>query len=368
MVKLMLQVTLIPGDGIGPEITEAMLRCVEATGIKIRWDKLCAGAEALEKYGTPLPQNIIDSFKKTRIILKGPITTSFGTGFRSVTVALRQMFNLYANVRPAKTFPGVESRYSNIDLVVVRENTEGAYSGIEFEKNSPELKELIQLLKRTHKIELEENTGASLKTISAKASNRIVKFAFEYASQNDRRKVTCVHKSNILKFSDGLFLEEARKVARSYPNIEYDEKVVDNMAMQLVQKPEDYDVLVTPNLYGDILSDLAAGLVGGLGLLSGANIGSGYAMFEPVHGSAPKYAGMNKVNPTAMINSAIMMLRHIKRLREADILEKATMSVIREGIKVTYDLYKKGSGSPAGTREMADEIIRQIEIIKRKGD
>lgn len=364
----MVKVTLIPGDGIGPEITEATLKCVEATGANIKWDKVLAGATALEKYGTPLPKETVESFRKTRVLLKGPITTSFGTGFRSVTVALRQTFDLYANVRPAKSVEGVESKYKNIDLVIIRENTEGSYSGIEFQQNSLQLKELIQLLKRTHNITLDESTAVSLKTISVKASQRIVKFAFDYALQNNRRKVTCVHKSNIHKFTDGLFLEEARKIAQSYPNIVYDEKVVDNMAMQLVMKPEEYDVLVTPNLYGDILSDLAAGLVGGLGLLSGANIGSEYAMFEPVHGSAPKYAGMNKVNPTAMINSAIMMLKHLKMLREADLLEKATLKVINEGVKVTYDLYSKPDGSPAGTMEMADEIIRQIELMKNKGE
>ncbi len=364
----MVKVTLIPGDGIGPEITEAMLKCVEATGADIQWEKVLAGSAAMEKYGVPLPEETITSFKKTRVLLKGPITTSFGTGFRSVTVALRQTFDLYANVRPAKSIEGVESKFKNVDLVIIRENTEGSYSGIEFQKASPELKELIQLLKRTHNVIIDEDTAISLKKISVKASQRIVKFAFDYAVQHNRRKVTCVHKANIHKFSDGLFLEEARRIAQLYPDIVYEEKVVDNMAMQLVMKPEEYDVLVTPNLYGDILSDLAAGLVGGLGLLAGANIGSEYAMFEPVHGSAPKYAGLNKVNPTAMINSAVMMLRHLKMFREAELLEKATLKVIKDGVKVTYDLYNKPEGSPAGTMEMADEITRQIELLLQKGD
>ncbi|WEU40369.1 MAG: isocitrate/isopropylmalate dehydrogenase family protein [Candidatus Odinarchaeum yellowstonii] len=364
----MVKVTLIPGDGIGPEITEAMLNCVEATGADIQWDRVSAGAVALEKYGTPLPEETVNSFKKTHVLLKGPITTSFGSGFRSVTVALRQAFDLYANVRPAKSVEGVDSRFKNVDLIIIRENTEGSYFGIEFQKSSPELKELIQLLKKTHNIMLEEDAAITLKKISVRASQRIVKFAFDYAVENNRKKVTCVHKANIHKFSDGLFIEEARKIAQSYPDIIYEEKVVDNMAMQLVMKPEEYDVIVTPNLYGDILSDLAAGLVGGLGLLAGANIGAEYAMFEPVHGSAPKYAGLNKVNPTAMINSAIMMLRHLKMFSEAELLEKATLKVIKEGVKVTYDLYNRPSGSPVGTMEMADEIVRQIELLKSKGE
>ncbi len=364
----MTKVTLIPGDGIGPEITEATLKCVEAAGANIQWEKMLAGSTALEKYGTPLPDETVNSFRETRVLLKGPITTSFGTGFRSVTVALRQTFDLYANVRPAKSIEGVESRFKNVNLVIIRENTEGAYAGIEFQKGSPELKELITLLKRTHNITLDENTAISLKKISVHASQRIVKFAFDYAAQNNRKKVTCVHKANIQKFSDGLFLEEARKIAQSYPDIIYDEKVVDNMAMQLVMKPEEYDVIVTPNLYGDILSDLAAGLVGGLGLLAGANIGSEYAMFEPVHGSAPKYTGLNKVNPTAMINAAVMMLKHLKMFHEAELLEKATLKVIREGVQVTYDLYKKPVGSPVGTMAMADEIVRQIELLKNEGE
>ncbi|MHA1754352.1 MAG: isocitrate/isopropylmalate dehydrogenase family protein [Candidatus Odinarchaeia archaeon] len=363
LVDELLHVTLIPGDGIGPEVTDAMVRCVEATGVKIRWDIVIAGERALKEYGTPLPQNVIDSFKKTKVLMKAPITTQFGKGFRSVTVVIRKMFDLYANVRPAKNIEGIESKYNNVDIVVIRENTEGAYSGIEFKKNSDELKELIKLVEKTHKIKLDTDTGVTLKTISTKASRRIIRFAYNYAVKNNRKKVTVVHKSNVLKFSDGIFLEEARKISKEYPDIEYDEKVVDNMCMQLVQKPELYDVLVLPNLYGDIISDLTAGLVGGLGITPAANIGSEYAMFEAVHGSAPKYAGLNKVNPTAFIRSAIMMLRHVGEFSKADILERAVFNVIKEGKKVTYDLCRGKNIKPVGTSDIADAIIKEIEKI-----
>ncbi|MHA1410378.1 MAG: isocitrate/isopropylmalate dehydrogenase family protein [Candidatus Odinarchaeia archaeon] len=360
----MVSVTLIPGDGIGPEVTDAMVRCVEATGLNVQWEKVIAGAEALEKYGNPLPESVIDSFKRTKILMKAPITTQFGKGFRSVTVALRQMFDLYANIRPAKSLEGVESKYQNIDLVIFRENTEGAYSGIEFEKNSKQLDALNKLLKETHGIELDKQSGVTLKVISSYASRRIIKAAFEYAIKHKRQKVTAVHKANVLKFSDGVFLEEAREITKQYPNIEYDEKVVDNMAMQLVQKPELYDVIVLPNLYGDIISDLTAGLVGGLGLVPGANIGDEYAMFEAVHGSAPKYAGQNKVNPTAFIRAAIMMMRYINENEKANLLENAVLSVIKKGKDVTYDLMRGRKGTPVGTKEMADAIIREIDLIK----
>ncbi|MHA1238081.1 MAG: isocitrate/isopropylmalate dehydrogenase family protein [Candidatus Odinarchaeia archaeon] len=356
-------VTLIPGDGIGPEICDAMVRVVDASGAKIKWDIVVAGAAALEKYNTPLPDEVIESFKRNKVALKGPITTPFGTGFRSVTVALRQMFDLYANVRPAKIIQGVRTRYENIDLVCIRENTEGAYCGIEFEKGSNELIELIGLLKKTHKIDLSSDAGVSLKVISKHRSERITRFAFEYAIKHGRKKVTAVHKANILKFSDGLFLNIAREMAKKYPQIEYEERVVDNMCMQLVQKPELYDVLVLPNLYGDIISDLCAGLVGGLGIVPGANIGDEYAMFEAVHGSAPKYAGQNKVNPTAIIRAAVMMLQHINEWDAANKIERAVEEVIKEGKKVTYDLKPPGDPSAVGTQEMANAIIEKMETL-----
>ncbi len=329
------RITLIPGDGVGPEIVEACRRVIEAAGVSIEWDVQEAGAGVMEKYGTPLPAHVLESIRANGVALKGPITTPVGSGFRSINVALRQELDLYANLRPARSLEGVRSPYKDIDLVVVRENTEDLYAGIERR--------------------VDEDTAESVKLITRRASERICRFAFEFARREGRRKVTAVHKANILKFTDGLFLEVARAVAAEYPDIEFEDRIVDNMAMQLVQKPHIYDVLVMPNLYGDIISDLCAGLVGGLGVAPSANIGEEIQVFEPVHGSAPKYTGMNKVNPTAQILSGVLMLRHIGETEAAERIYRAVAEVIREGRKVTYDL-----GGDAGTSEMADAIIERL--------
>ncbi len=329
-------VTLIKGDGIGPDITDATLQVIEAAGVKIKWEEVSAGEGAIEEYGTPLPEKVINSLKKNGIGLKGPLTTPVGSGFRSINVALRMELDLYANLRPSKSFPGVRSRYEDIDLVVVRENTEDLYAGVEHMVGA--------------------DAAESIKIITRRASQRIVRFAFDYALENNREKVTAVHKANILKLSDGLFLEVAREVAEKYPKIEFEDRIVDNMAMQLVQKPELYDVLVMPNLYGDILSDLCAGLVGGLGLVPGANIGDNAALFEPVHGSAPKYAGKNYVNPSAMIMAAVLMLKHMEEKEAANRIEKALAAQIKEGKELTADL-----GGSAGTAEMAAALVERIK-------
>jgi len=358
------RVTLIPGDGIGPEVMEAARRCVEATGVRIEWEVVEAGEKALEEKGTPLPEEVLESIRRTGVALKGPITTPVGKGFRSVNVALRQALDLYANVRPCRWYRGVRSRYEGVDLVVIRENTEDLYAGVEFERGREETRRFLEFLRGLKGVSLREDSGISLKLISEGGSERIVRFAFEYARRNGRRKVTAVHKANILKFSDGLFLETARRVAGEYPDVEFEDRIVDNMCMQLVQKPELYDVLVCPNLYGDLLSDLCAGLVGGLGMAPSANVGREAAVFEPVHGSAPKYAGKNKVNPTAAILSAVMMLRHLGEERAASRLEGAVAAVIAEGRKVTYDLKPSPSDpSAVGTSEMADAIIEALERI-----
>ncbi len=331
----MKKVTLIPGDGTGPEIVEAGRRVIEASGAHIEWESMEAGAEAMEREGTPLPQNVLDSIKRNKVALKGPITTPVGSGFRSINVALRMELDLYANLRPARTIEGVKAPYKDLDLVVVRENTEDLYSGIERR--------------------VSEDRAESIKVITRSASERIVRFAFEYARKEGRSKVTAVHKANILKLTDGLFLETARRVAEEYADIEFEDRIVDNMAMQLVQKPWLYDVLVLPNLYGDIISDLCAGLVGGLGVAPSGNFGEDIAVFEPVHGSAPKYQGMNKVNPTAFILSGVLMLRHLGEDEAADRVFRAVCEVIKEGKEVTYDL-----GGEAGTSEMADAIIDKM--------
>jgi isocitrate dehydrogenase (NAD+) len=330
------KVTLIPGDGVGPEIVEACVQVIEASGARVEWEVREAGEKVMEEYGTPLPNEVLDSIRAHGVALKGPITTPVGSGFRSVNVALRQELDLYANLRPARSMVGVRSPYQGIDLVVIRENTEDLYAGIERM--------------------VDEDTAESVKLITRRASERICRFAFEYARREGRRKVTAVHKANILKFTDGLFLEVARQVAGEYPDIEFEDRIVDNMAMQLVQKPHLYDVLVLPNLYGDIISDLCAGLVGGLGVAPSANVGEDIAVFEPVHGSAPKYTGMNKVNPTAQILSGVLMLRHIGQREEADRIQRAVEKVIAEGRTVTYDL-----GGDAGTMEMARAIIAAME-------
>ncbi len=355
-------VTLIPGDGIGPEITDATVRAVEATGVNIEWDVVNAGAEVYEKEGTVLPDGVIKSLRKNKVGIKGPITTPVGTGFRSVNVAMRKLFDLYACVRPCKSYPGVKSRYSDIDLIIIRENTEDLYAGIEFEKGKPETEELIGLIKDKKDILIRKGSGISIKPISEEGSENIIRFAFEHALKNNRKKVTGVHKANIMKYSDGLFLEVFRKVASEYSDIESEDRIVDNMCMQLVQKPELYDVLVLPNLYGDIISDLAAGLVGGLGVAPGGNIGKDIALFEPTHGSAPKYKGENKVNPTAMMLSAVMMLSHIGEKESADVLESAVAENIREGRYVTYDLKpRRDDPTAVGTAEFAEAVVRKIK-------
>jgi len=357
------KVTLIPGDGIGPEVIRAACKCIEATGIKIEWEEALAGQDAEEKYGQPLPNSTLDSIKRNKVALKGPIITPIAEGFRSVNVSLRQALDLYACLRPAKSYPGVKSLASDIDLVVIRENTEDLYAGIEFQMGLPETKEIIKTAKHyTHK-EILPDSAISLKPISKTASERIVRFAFEYAVKNKRKKVTAVHKANIMKFTDGLFLNVARQIANEYTSsVAFEERIVDNMAMQLVQKPQDYDVLVMPNLYGDIISDLCAGLVGGLGVAPGANIGEGIAVFEAVHGAAPKYKGKNKVNPTAMILSAVLMLKYLKEELAAERLEKALIQVLSEGRYITYDLKpNRDDPTAVGTQEMADAIIEKLK-------
>jgi len=357
------KITLIPGDGIGPEVANAAKRCIEATGVKIAWDEVLAGQEVKEKTGELLPESVLQSIRKSKVALKGPIITPIGEGFRSVNVAIRQALDLYACVRPAKSYPGVKSYYKDIDLVVIRENSEDLYAGIEFEEGAPQTKTLIAEIEKYSKKKIRSDSGISIKPISKYASERIVRFAFEYAIKNRRKKVTVVHKANIMKFTDGIFLKIAREVAKAYSGkVIFEEAIVDNMAMQLVQKPHNYDTLVLPNLYGDIISDLCAGLVGGLGLAPGANIGDNIAVFEAVHGSAPKYKGLNKVNPTAMILSGVLMLRHIGEEKAAEQLENAVKEVIAEAKFVTYDLKPSPNDPTAvGTKEMADAIIKKIK-------
>jgi len=352
----MYKVTLIPGDGVGPEVVDAARKCIEATGVKIEWEKVDAGAEIMDRCGTPLPDGVIDSIKRNGVALKGPVTTPIGSGFRSVNVALRQKLDLYACLRPCKWYPGVKSRYEGVDLVVVRENTEDVYSGIEFEEGKTETNELIKFILSSKNTKISDDSGISIKPISRHASERIIRFAFDYARKNNRKKVTGIHKANIMKYSDGIFLEIFHRVAEEYRDIESEDKIVDNMCMQLVQKPALYDVLVLPNLYGDIVSDLCAGLVGGLGLAPGANIGDGIAVFEPTHGSAPKYKGMNKVNPTAAILSGVLMLRYLGEGAQADRLEQAVSQVIAKGETVTYDL-----GGNSATSQMAKAIIKNLK-------
>ena len=332
------RVTCIPGDGIGPEIMAAAKVALAATGVRIQWIDVEAGADVMDKYGTPLPQVVIDSINDTKVALKGPITTPVGSGFRSVNVGLRKELDLYANLRPAVSIPGVKSRYEGVDLVVVRENTEDLYAGVE------------------HMVG--RDAAESIKIITRKGSERIALFAFEYARREKRRKVTAVHKANIMKLSDGLFLEVAREVAAGYPDIEFEDRIVDNMCMQLVQKPELYDVLLCPNLYGDIISDLCAGLVGGLGVAPGANIGERMAVFEPVHGSAPKYAGQDKADPTALVLSAVLMLAHLGEAAAAHALFEAVRAVIGAGRRVTYDL-----GGTSGTKDMGEAIAEEVSRL-----
>ncbi len=357
------KITLIPGDGIGPEVTLQAKRCIEATGSKVEWEEVIAGQAAQNKYGELLPKNVLESIKKNKVALKGPIITPIGEGFRSVNVAIRQKLDLYACVRPAKSYKGVKSVYKDIDLVVIRENSEDLYAGVEFQKDNSDTKKLIKKIGQLSHKKIRMDSGISIKPISKYASERIIRFAFEYALKFNRRKVTLIHKANIMKFTDGIFLKAGRDIARDYANrITFQEAIVDNMAMQLVQKPENYDVLVLPNLYGDIISDLCAGLVGGLGIVPGANHGDELAVFEAVHGAAPKYAGGNKVNPTAMILSGVLMLRHINETDCASKLEQALFEVIAEGKSVTYDLKpNRDDPTAVGTKEMADAVIKKLK-------
>lgn len=329
-------VTLIPGDGVGPEIAAAARRVIDASGADIVWEVVQAGEAVMAEYGTPLPDYVLDSIRKNKVALKGPITTPVGKGFRSVNVTLRQELNLYANVRPARTLPGIKTRYRNVDLIIVRENTEDLYAGIE------------------HRVG--KDAAESIKIITREASERVARHAFDLARRQGRRKVTAVHKANIMKLSDGLFLECARRVAQEYPDIAFEDMIVDAMCMKLVQAPENYDVLVLPNLYGDIVSDLCAGLVGGLGVAPGANTGPDAAVFEPVHGSAPKHAGQNRVNPLAIILSGVMMLQHLGENKAADRIMQAVTAVLAAGRSLTYDL-----GGSAGTSEMAGAIVEKMQ-------
>ena len=356
------EVTLIPGDGTGPELSEATRRVLEATGVVFDWDVQEAGADVMEQFGgNPLPEHVLDSIKRTGVALKGPITTPIGGGFRSVNVTLRKTLDLYGQVRPCKSYPGVRSRYENVDLIIVREATEDLYAGIEYEEGSTHAAELAEWIE-THGGHVPTESGISIKPLSVGGSRRIVEFAFDYARRNGRRKVTAVHKANIMKFSDGLFLRVAREVAEENADLEFEDRIVDNLCMQLVQRPEEYDVLVLPNLYGDIVSDLAAGLVGGLGLAPGANFGTHAAVFEPTHGSAPKYAGQNKVNPMAMMLSGVLMLRHLEEEEAADRLEAAIAAVIVEGKALTYDMKPtRDDPTAVGTSDVADAVIEKLD-------
>jgi isocitrate dehydrogenase (NAD+) len=355
------RVTFIPGDGVGPELSEATRRVLEGTGVEFDWDVQEAGADVMDKYGTPLPEHVLESIRSNGVAIKGPITTPVGTGFRSVNVALRKELDLYACLRPCKWYRGVRSRYQDVDVVIVRENHEDLYAGIEFEQGTPEALKLIEFISDLSGKRIREDSGISIKPISVTGTTRIVRYAFEYARRYGRKKVTAVHKANIMKFSDGLFLETARKVAQGYGDVEFEDRIVDNLSMQLVGRPEEYDVLVLPNLYGDIVSDLCAGLIGGLGVAPGANIGDEAAVFEATHGSAPKYRGMNKVNPMAMMFSGVLMLRHLDEDAAADALEGALADVIAEGSHVTYDMKpSRDDPTAVGTSQVADAVIEKI--------
>jgi isocitrate dehydrogenase (NAD+) len=358
-------VTLIRGDGTGPELAKVTRDVLDATGVEIDWFEVDAGVDIMATAGTPLPAAVLESIKHTKTAIKAPITTPVGTGFRSVNVALRKEFDLYCCLRPCKSYRGVRSRYDNVDLVVFRENTEDLYAGIEFEKGQKATAELIEFIAKLHGAKIRPDSGISIKPISVFGTTRIVKAAFDYARANKRRKVTAVHKSNIMKYSDGLFLQTAREVAAKYQDIEFNDVIVDNMCMQLVQKPELYDVIVLPNLYGDVLSDLCAGLVGGLGVAPGANLGDGgIAIFEATHGSAPKYKGQNKVNPAAMILSGMLMLRHLGERQAAERLERACAKVFAEGKRVTYDMKAdRNDPTAVGTREMGEAIVAAMETV-----
>ena len=363
-IDMSYNITLIPGDGTGPEVTAAATRVLEATGIEINWDVVQMGQATQDTMGTPLPESALASVRRNKVALKGPVTTPVGSGFRSANVALRKALDLYACVRPCKTYPGVPSPFTDVDIVVVRENTEDLYAGIEFQEGTPEAARAIETIYQTKGESVRQDSGLSIKAISETASRRIVRFAFDYARAHHRKKVTAVHKANILKFSDGLFLSVAREEARHYPDIAFEDRLADNMNMQLVRKPQQFDVVVAPNLYGDLLSDLCAGLIGGLGIAPGANFGDGIAVFEAVHGSAPKYAGQNKVNPMAMMLSAVLMLEYLGEKERADVLERAIAGVIAEGKNVTYDLKQNESEPAAGTSQVADAVIERIRRLR----
>jgi len=358
------RVTLIPGDGTGPELTEATRRVLEATGVEFDWDVHHAGTDVMEENGgNPLPQDTLDSIRENGVALKGPITTPVGGGFRSVNVGLRKELDMYAQVRPCKSYEGVRTRFDDVDLIIVRENTEDLYAGIEYEQGSPDAEELIAWIESKGGSLRWSDAGISIKPISVTGTRRIFEFAFDYARRNGRRKITAVHKANIMKFSDGLWLRVAREVAAENADIEFDDRIVDNMCMQLVQRPEEYDVLVLPNLYGDVLSDLCAGMIGGLGMAPGANFGEHAAVFEPTHGSAPKYTGLNKVNPMAQMLSAMLMLRHLDETEAADRLEAAIAEVIREGKSLTYDMKPtRDDPTAVGTSEVADAIVDKLGV------
>jgi len=355
-------VTFIPGDGTGPEIAEATKRVLDATGVDFNWDVEEAGVDIMETAGTPLPDTVIKSIERNKVAIKGPITTPVGTGFRSVNVALRKAIDLFACVRPCKSYEGVRSKYTDIDLVIIRENTEDLYAGIEFEHDTPDAEKIRREIEELSGAKIADHSGISIKPISVEGTRRIVQYAFDYAREYGRKKITVVHKANIMKYTDGLWLEVATQVAEKNSDIEFEERIVDNMCMQLVQKPELYDMLVLPNLYGDVLSDLAAGLVGGLGVAPGANIGTKAALFEPTHGSAPKYAGLNKVNPMAMMLSGVMMLRYLKETEAADRMENAIAEVIREGTDVTYDMKAdRDDPTAVGTSGVADALVKKLQ-------
>ena len=355
------KVTFIPGDGVGPEVAEATRRVLEATGVEFEWERVSIGADALEKTGTPLPPDALESIRRNKVAIKGPVTTPIASGFRSVNVALRQELDLYSCLRPCKSYAGVFAPYDDLDIIVVRENTEGLYAGIEFDSSEEDTARLAGMVKETRNRDMAPDAAISLRIISPDASRRIVRFAFDYARANGRKKVTAVHKSNILKFSDGVFLRAATEVAAEYPEIEFTDVLMDACCMQLAKRPQQFDVLVSPNFYGDLLSDLCAGLVGGLGLAPGANIGDDIAVFEPTHGSAPKYAGLNKVNPIATMLSGVLMLRYLEEQDAANRMEAAIASVLAEGKSVTYDMKSdRDDLSAVTTSEVADAVIEKL--------
>jgi isocitrate dehydrogenase (NAD+) len=358
------RVTFIPGDGVGPEISTATQRVLEATGVEFDWDERHAGTAVMEEYGTPLPDHVLESIRANKVAIKGPITTPVGKGFRSVNVALRKELDLFCCLRPCRSYRGVRSRYSDVDIVIVRENHEDLYAGIEFQEGTDEALRLIGFIEDLSGRRIREDSGISIKSISRQGSARIVNFAFQYARRFGRKKVTAVHKSNIMKYSDGLFLATAVQVADQYPDIEFEDRIVDNLCMQLVTRPEEYDVLVLPNLYGDIVSDVCAGLIGGLGVAPGANLSEELAVFEPTHGSVPRAAGLNRVNPMAMMLSGVMMLRHLGEMEAADLMESALAHVIAEGKSVTYDMKPtRDDPTAVGTAEVADAVIARMAAL-----